>query len=82
MKVEFEIPDSLMEIIEVEVSKKLFDKEWEELVVVVRSKDEMLADDFNELLAGMKKHGFELYALFGSDDGLELTFIKERGGGE
>ena len=79
MRVEFEVPDFLMETLEIEVTKKLFDKEEKELVVVVRSKDELLADDFNELLAGMKKHGFELYSLFGSEDGLELTFVKEGG---
>ena len=77
MKVELEIPDFLAETLEIEVKKKLLDKEEKELVVVVSSEDEILADDFKELLAMMKKHGLELYSLFGYENGLEITFVKE-----
>lgn len=78
LKVEFEVPDSLADVLNIEVGT---DREGN-LRVLFRTTEEIFAEDFQNLLNGMKEHGFELYSLYGDEDGLEITFVRRCDGRE
>jgi hypothetical protein len=81
MEVTLELPENLARTLEVNVSKWLHGVIEMEAVVTVRSRDELLAEEFDELVKAMEKQGFKFYSLFGYE-GLEITFVKEEGDAE
>lgn len=76
VKFEFEVPDFIP--FKIVIEEEEFE-EWKEYTICIYSEDALLADDFEEIVKRMEKHGYELYSLFAAEDGLELKFVKGEG---